>query len=80
MYNIKEPTTKEIKMKVGDLVKWKYFNPLTPKMGIVLSVHKVKEFEDVQVKVHWFNAAPHYSMPDSWPVGTDLLEVIYESR
>jgi hypothetical protein len=76
VYNIKEPTTKEIKMKVGDLVKC----PLTPKMGIVLSVHKVKEFEDVQVKVHWFNAAPHYSMPDSWPIGTDLLEVIYESR
>ena len=67
-------------MKVGDLVKWKYFNPLTPKMGIVLSVHKVKEFEDAQVKVHWFNAAPDYSMPDDLPIGTDLLELIYESR
>lgn len=79
MYNIKEPTAREIKMKVGDLVIWKYFkiqNKIS-KIGIVLNIHKT---EETQVNVHWFNAAPHYTMPDSWPIGTDLLEVICESR
>ena len=80
MYNIKEPATREIKMKVGDLVTWKYFKKNLPKIGIVLKILKVEEFEEKQVTVHWFNGTLYHAMPNTWPIGTDLLEVICESR
>ena len=80
MYNIKEPTTKGIKMKAGDLVKWKYFKKNLPRIGIVLKILKVEEFEEKQVTVHWFNGTSYHAMPNTWPIGTGLLEVIYESR
>jgi hypothetical protein len=67
-------------VKPGDLVTWKYFKKKLSKIGIVLKILKVEEFEEKQVTVHWFNAGPHHTMPNTWPIGTDLLEVINESR
>ena len=67
-------------MQIGDLVTWKYFKKKLSKIGIVLKILKVEEFEEKQVTVHWFNSAPHHTMPNTWPIGTDLLEVISESR
>ena len=67
-------------MQIGDLVTWKYFKKKLSKIGIVLKILKVEEFEEKQVTVHWFNSATGFTMPNTWPIGTDLLEVISESR